>query len=98
MPITSFTAGYPQDNSSLGASKTTIRNNIDGTFQTLAVDHYSQNESNSGYHNIIHQVDQGAAPASTVGVNQLFTMIPPNAIPAGDVQLFSLSGGGGLSQ
>ncbi len=98
MPIPTFNLGYPQDNTSLGASKTTIRNNIDGTFQAFSVDHRDQNESDAGYHDIIHQIDQGAAPTPIVGVNQVFSMVPPSNIPAGDVQLFSLTGGGGLSQ
>ncbi len=99
MAIPTFTLGYPQNNSSLGNSKAPIRNNIDGTFQAFSVDHTNQNGVNVGYHNVIHQETQGSPPAAIVGINQVFAMVPPSNIPSnGDVQLFSLTGGGGLSQ
>lgn len=48
MSIPNFVEGYPLDGSSLGSSKVQIRNNIDGTFQTLAVDHYDNNGNHGG--------------------------------------------------
>lgn len=111
MPIPTYTPGYPPDGSSLGQTKSTIRNNLDGTFQTLAVDHVNNNgqpgSQPAGYHTIIHQVPQ--ASVSTVsGYNQIFSGIPGTlivngvttpAIPSnGDTQLYALTGQGGLSQ
>jgi hypothetical protein len=76
MPIPSYTLGYPQDGSSLGQSKATIRNNLDGTFQTLAVDHVSNNGPNmqpAGYHTVAHFVPQGTNPPAVTGYGQLFS-------------------------
>lgn len=77
MPIPTFTPGYPPDNSSLGQTKATIRNNIDGTFQTLAVDHINNNgdpgANPAGYHNVIHIVPQGVNPVAVPGFGQLFS-------------------------
>ena len=103
MGIPSFTQGYPQDGSSLGSSKSVIRDNLDGTFQVFSVDHQDQNETNAGYHSVIHQQTQGSKPATISGVNQLFSMIPgtagtPNIPPNGDTQLYSKTGMGGFSQ
>lgn len=111
MPIPTYTLGYPQDGSSLGQSKSTIRNNLDGTFQTVAVDHVNNNGQPgmqpAGYHTIIHQVPQSSV-ATVAGYNQVFSGVPGTlvvngvttpAVPAnGDEQLYSLTGGGVLSQ
>lgn len=112
MPIPTYTSGYPPDGSSLGQTKSTIRNNLDGTFQTLNVDHVNNNgqpgSNPAGYHTIIHQVTQSAVTTVT-GVNQIFSAIPntvtingspiTNPVPnTSDTQLFSLTGGGQLSQ
>lgn len=108
MSIPTYTLGYPPDGSSLGETKPVIRNNLDGTFETVGIDHVNNNgeaqspptSGNSpGYHTIIHQVTQVAAPAAISGVNQVFSLVPPSNIPpGGDTQLFNLTGGGGLSQ
>jgi len=111
MPIPTYTPGYPPDGSSLGQTKSTIRNNLDGTFQTLAVDHINNNgqpgTQPAGYHTIIHQVPQ-VSVATVSGYNQVFSGVPGTlivngvttpAIPSnGDTQLYSLTGAGGLSQ
>jgi hypothetical protein len=111
MPIPTYTPGYPPDGSSLGQTKSTIRNNLDGTFQTLAVDHVNNNgqpgSNPAGYHTIIHEVPQTAV-ATVSGFNQLFSGVPGTlsvnatttpAIPAnGDTQLYSLSAAGVLAQ
>lgn len=111
MTIPTYTPGYPPDGSSLGQTKSTIRNNLDGTYQTLAIDHVNNNgqpgSNPAGYHTIIHQVSQ--VNVSTVaGVNQIFSGVPgtliingvstPNIPPNGDTQLYSLTGMGGFSQ
>lgn len=111
MGIPAYVPGYPPDGSSLGQTKSTIRNNLDGTFQTIAVDHINNNgdpgSQPPGYHTIIHEVPQTSV--STVnGYNQIFSGVPGTlvvngtttmAIPAnGDTQLYSLTGAGVLSQ
>lgn len=111
MPIPVYTLGYPPDGSSLGQTKSTIRNNLDGTFETLAVDHINNNgqpgSNPAGYHTVIHEVTQ-ASVSTVTGVNQLFAGIPGTlsvnmtvtpAVPNnGDTQLYSLTGTGVLSQ
>jgi len=111
MPIPTYTAGYPPDGSSLGQTKSTIRNNLDGTFQTLGVDHINNNgqpgSKPPGYHTIIHEVTQTSV-TTVAGVNQIFSGVPGTlivngvttaAIPSnGDTQLYSLTGAGILSQ
>lgn len=111
MPIPTYTPGYPLDGSSLGQTKATIRNNLDGTFETLNVDHVNNNgqpESQpAGYHTIIHEVPQ-VSVSTVTGYNQVFSGIPgtltvnsvttPAIPPNGDQQLYSLTGGGILSQ
>jgi len=111
MPIPTYTPGYPPDGSSLGQTKAVIRNNLDGTFQTLAVDHVDNNgqpgSNPAGYHTIVHQVTQTNVDTVT-GVNQIFSGVPgtlvvdgntTSAIPSnGDTQLYALTGAGGLQQ
>lgn len=111
MSIPTYTPGYPPDNSTLGQTKSTVRNNLDGTFLTLAVDHVNNNgqpgSQPAGYHTIIHEVPQTSVSTLT-GYNQVFTGVPGSlvvnatttpAIPAnGDTQLYSLSSLGALAQ
>lgn len=77
MPIPTYTPGYPPDGSSLGQTKSTIRDNLDGTFQTLGVDHINNNgqpgSKPAGYHNVIHVVAQGADPAPVASYGQLYS-------------------------
>ena len=109
--VVPFVRGYPQDGSSLGQSKSTIRNNLDGTFDTLAIDHVDNNgnpgSQPAGYHTVIHQVPQSSV-ATVTGYNQVFSGVPgtlivngvttPTIPPGGDQQLYSLTGAGALSQ
>lgn len=111
MPIPTYTPGYPPDGSSLGQTKSTIRNNLDGTFQTLGIDHVNNNgqpgSNPAGYHTVIHEVTQTSVNTVT-GVNQIFSGVPgtlsvnatttPAIPPGGDTQLYSLTGMGTLSQ
>jgi hypothetical protein len=79
MAIPTYTPGYPPDGSSLGQTKSTIRNNLDGTFETLAVDHVNNNgvpgSNPAGYHTIIHQVPQTNVD-DCAGYNQIFSGVP----------------------
>jgi len=84
MSIPTYVEGFPQDGQSLGASKAQIRDNLDGTFETLGTDHVNNNgEAQSaplsgnppGYHTIIHEVTQTSVN-TIAGVNQIFSGIP----------------------
>lgn len=102
MTIPTYTPGYPPDGSTLGGTKVVIRNNLDGTFETLGVDHVNNNgepgSNPAGYHNVIRQVTQVADPSVTSpGVNQIYSK--NYTTPAGtQTQLFTLNSGGGISQ
>jgi hypothetical protein len=111
MPIPTYTPGYPPDGTSLGQTKATIRNNLDGTFQTVAVDHVNNNgqpgSQPAGYHTIVHEVTQTNVTTVT-GYNQIFSGVPGTlvvnavttpTIPANsDTQLYALTGAGILAQ
>jgi hypothetical protein len=83
MSIPTYIKGFPQDGSNLGNTRVQIRRNLDGTFETLEVDHINNNEVGSnglmgtaGYHNVIHFQDQGNAPTtppSVTNVTQMYT-------------------------
>lgn len=75
MPIPSFTSGYPPDGSSLGQTKSTIRDNLDGTFQTLAIDHFDNNNANAGKHKFSHYVS-GADATTGAGEGALYCKTP----------------------
>ena len=100
MPIPTYTPGYPPDGSSLGQTKATIRNNLDGTFQTLAIDHIDNNgqpgSQPAGYHKVIHAVPQGSDPAAIVGYGQLYSKTI-NSFTT-DQALFWETGGGLIQQ
>lgn len=111
MGIPTYVPGYPPDGSSLGQTKSTIRNNLDGTFQTISVDHVNNNGSPGsqppGYHTVIHQVSQTAVNTIS-GYNQVFAGVPGTLVVNGTTtpavpndglsQLYSLNSGGGLHQ
>jgi hypothetical protein len=100
MPIPTYTPGYPPDGSSLGQTKSTIRNNLDGTFDTLAVDHVNNNgqpgSQPAGYHTVIHSVPQGNNPAAIAGYGQLFSKTINSF--TNDQALFWETGGGLIQQ
>jgi hypothetical protein len=111
MSIPTFTPGYPPDGFSLGQTKATIRDNIDGTFDTLAVDHIDNNGQpggkHAGYHTVIHSVPQTVVN-TVVGYSQLFTGIPGSCTinggattavpPDGQPQWFDLAPDGSIYQ
>lgn len=100
MPIPTYTPGYPPDGSSLGQTKATIRNNLDGTFETLAVDHINNNgqpgSQPAGYHSVIHAVPQGGDPAAVTGYGQLYSKTINSVVT--DQALFWETGGGIIQQ
>ncbi len=75
MTIKTFVDGYPPDGFSLGQTKTIIRDNLDGTFETFSVDHYNQNDipGNVGKHMFVEMpVIANASVPNIVGQNTLF--------------------------
>jgi hypothetical protein len=112
MPIPTYTPRYPPDGSSLGQTKATIRDNLDGTFETINVDHVNNNgqpgSNPAGYHTLIHQVTQTNVSGPIANVNQVFSGVPGTLIvngvtipaipPDGFTELFNLSSGSKLSQ
>ncbi len=99
MAIPPFNQGYPPDASSLGQTKTTIRNNLDGTFLTLGVDHINNNglpgTQPAGYHNVTHWVPQAGDPPTVPGYGQGYSKTV--GTPA-DQQLFWKNGSGVVQQ
>lgn len=79
-----------------------MEQNTNSINSLVAIDHVGFNVNTSpatgGYHTIIHQTTQSSAPSAIAGINQLFALVPPSGIPPTFEQLFSLNGGGGLSQ
>src|ERR1700690_80686 len=75
--VAPYVRGYPPDGSSLGQTKSTLRNNLDGTFDTVAVDHINNNgqpgSKPAGYHNVVHMVPQGSDPGAVTGYGQLYS-------------------------
>jgi len=102
MAIPPYQLGYPPDGSSLGQTKTTIRGNLDGTFETLAVDHINNNgqpsrpSGSAGYHNIIRIV-QNSTPSAIGAIGQLFNTAVTNAYGTDEI-LYYLTGGNQLQQ
>lgn len=101
MAIPPFNQGYPPDNSSLGQTKTSIRNNIDGTFLTLGVDHINNNglpgTQPAGYHNVTRWVPKAVNPAAIPGYGQLFSKTVTVGLNS-DQQIFWETGNGIVQQ
>lgn len=112
MGIPTFTPGYPPDGFSLGQTKAVIRNNLDGTFETLAIDHIDNNGqpggNPAGYHTVIHSVPQTVVDVGSLTINaQLFTGVPgvvtingglTKPIPPTQPQWFDLNPDGSIYQ
>lgn len=100
MPIPTYTPGYPPDGSSLGQTKATIRNNLDGTFETVGVDHINNNgqpgSKPAGYHNVVHMVPQGSDPGAVTGYGQLYSKTINDV--TSDQALFWETGAGLIAQ
>jgi hypothetical protein len=100
MSIPNYVLGYPPDGSSLGNTKLQIRNNLDGTFLTLSVDHRNANQTNPGYHTVIHSLTQSSDPSVFSGGSQYYSKIatiPPggHSVPfvmASDGTIFQMIG------
>lgn len=99
MSIPNFVPGYPLDGSSLGSSKVQIRSNIDGTFQTVAVDHFNNNgnhggtSGNAGTHYQV-QLKEIAGSSPPFGLNATYETLY-SQVKAGQGELFFTRGASG---
>lgn len=84
MAIPTFTPGYPPDGSSLGETKATIRDNLDGSFQVFSVDHQDQNEISAGTHTKVSLKNTTGTTTPT---------LPPGILGAGFETLYSQPAG-----
>lgn len=84
MGIPTYTPGYPPDGSTLGETKSTIRDNLDGTFETVSVDHQDQNETGTGTHTKVSLLNTTGSITPT---------LPPNIQGAGWETLYSQPAG-----
>lgn len=84
MAIPGFTQGYPPDGSSLGETKATIRDNLDGSFLVFSVDHQDQNETGAGSHAKV-------SLKNTTGT--ITPTLPPGIFGAGYETLYSQPAG-----
>jgi len=73
MAIPPFTPGVPQNGSSLGVTRDPIRNNLDGTFQTIDINHYNNNDANAGKHRRVTLPRLGATPTTAALEGCLYT-------------------------
>lgn len=103
MTIPGYVQGYPPDGSSLGNTKTQIRSNLDGTFLTVAVNHFDNNSAHAGQHQFVEMPNSAVAPTVPSGAtscalynggssfgpgtNDLFYLPPGSASLASGVQL-----------
>ncbi len=81
MSIPAYTPNYPPNGFTLGQTKTQLRNNLDGTFETLSVDHYNQNGANVGYHKQVHLINNSPS-LGTANAALFSTVINGNSWPA----------------
>ena len=93
-----YTTGIPTSQQSLGITQQPIQNNFSVINTAFGKDHSPFNSTNQGYHTVIHQIPQGN-PAAIMGINQIYSKITSGTKPgANDTQLFTITGGGGISQ
>src|ERR1017187_2807970 len=97
MTIT-YNRNIPDGPNNPSTDQPNMKTNTNSIDDIIAVDHQSFSGQNAGYHTVIHETSQLSLPTAIAGVNQLFAMIPPVALPPNDTQLFSLTGMNVLSQ
>ena len=70
--MATYTPGQPPNGSSLGSTRDLIRNNIDGIYQRLGVDHITNNLAGAGKHNQVTSVAQAADPVTNATENAIY--------------------------
>lgn len=108
MPNFTYTPNIPAASHNPSVDQPDMQINTNSTDQLIEVDHYSFNDNNGGYHKVVHQPPQGiwdavnriGNPSALSGLQEIFALsYTPDFTGASiDTQLFSQTGGGGLSQ
>ena len=108
MGLIGYTTGIPNGPNNPSNDQPDMKTNNDNIAKYVAIDHVAFGVNNSGYHKIIHQGSQGTwnpvtrtgAPAPIAGIEQTFPLLytPDSTGATADTQLFSITGGGGVSQ
>lgn len=110
MPNFTYTRDIPFSSHNPSVDQPDMQINNNSIQDIIAVDHYGFNDGDnfSGYHKIIHEPPQGiwdpvtrtGNPAAIAGLQETFALsyTPDYTNAVTDTQLFSMTGGGGLSQ
>lgn len=105
-----YKLGIPEGPDNPSNDQPDMKINNDNIAKFVAIDHIPFGVANSGYHTVIHQkpylnntwnpAAPGGTPPAIAGVEQVFSMNYTPNYPAAptDTQLFSKTGGGGISQ
>jgi hypothetical protein len=94
-----YNTNIPFASNSPSQDQPRMQENTNSLKDLIEIDHIGFGNNEGGYHKNIHQPVLVGAPAAILGINQIFSLVPPSNIPAnGDTQLFSLTGMNGLSQ
>ncbi len=98
MTLWTYNPNIPAANNRPAADQGPMQNNFLNIGNLINVDHIGFGFNNGGYHTVIHQNQQLSEPPTIASINQLFSMVPSTNLPPTDVQLFSKTGLGTLSQ
>lgn len=110
MPNFTYTRDIPDGPHNPSVDQPDMKTNNNSIDDLIEIDHYSFNDATnfSGYHKVIHEPPQGiwdpvartGNPAAIAGLQEIFALsYTPNYTGAPvDTQLFSQTGGGGVSQ
>lgn len=98
-----YTLGIPDGPNNPSQDQPNMKLNNDAIAQFLAVDHIPFDVNNSGFHKVIHQLDNGSdpVPINSPPTGQLYTKnvtITNSAGSVTDTQLFQETGLGTISQ
>ena len=100
--MTNFTYNrdIPESTNNPSVDQPDMKINTNSIDELINVDHNSFGVDDGGYHKVIHEVTQGADPATIAGVNQIYSKFytPDTTGGVPDTQLFSKTGLGGVSQ
>lgn len=92
MTFNAYTNNIPFATHDPSADQPIMLQNTNSTSNIWLTDHHGFNDNLGGYHTIIHQ-DPQSDPTPIPGINQIYVKTV-----LGDTQLFSMTGGGGISQ
>ena len=100
MPNLTFYRDIPDGPNNPSVDQGLMKTNYNSIDTLIGVDHYSFNDNNGGYHNIIHQPPVIVDPIAIPSVDQLYVknVTPDASVTATDTQIFSRTGTGAISQ